>query len=129
MDNKEVVTRLAKPVKKGLLHLIFSRFFVVAVLLLLQVAILLGVFRWVLDYVPQLAAVQSAFAFIMIVWLFNSDMDSSAKLTWMFIISIAPLPGAAFRRLDKAAGLLQLPYLLWVTFAGYLNLMAWLLNR
>ena len=49
MDNKEVVTRLAKPVKKGLLHLIFSRFFVVAVLLLLQVAILLGVFRWVLD--------------------------------------------------------------------------------
>ena len=96
MDNKEVVTRLAKPVKKGLLHLIFSRFFVVVMLLLLQVAILLGVFRWVLDYVPQLAAVQSVFAFIMIVWLFNSDMDSSAKLTWMFIISIAPLPGAAF---------------------------------
>lgn len=33
-----------------------------------------------------------------------------------------------FSRLDQKAGDLLLPYLLWVTFAGYLNLGAFLLN-
>ena len=32
------------------------------------------------------------------------------------------------RRVEKPAGNLQIPYLLWVTFAGYLNLGVWLLN-
>lgn len=33
-----------------------------------------------------------------------------------------------FYRIKPLAGLLQLPYLLWVTFAGYLNLAIYLLN-
>ena len=32
------------------------------------------------------------------------------------------------RRVERLAGNLQIPYLLWVTFAGYLNLGVWLLN-
>lgn len=35
----------------------------------------------------------------------------------------------AFRRVDPPAARLQLPYLLWVSFAAYLNLGVWLLNR
>ena len=35
----------------------------------------------------------------------------------------------AFRRVDRAAGWLLLPYLLWVSFAAYLNAGVWLLNR
>ena len=34
-----------------------------------------------------------------------------------------------FRRVDRAAGWLLLPYLLWVSFAAYLNAGVWLLNR
>lgn len=34
-----------------------------------------------------------------------------------------------FERVDKPAARLQIPYLLWVTFAAYLNLGVWLLNR
>lgn len=34
----------------------------------------------------------------------------------------------AFCKIDEAAGNLLLPYLLWVTFAGYLNLGVYLLN-
>ena len=30
---------------------------------------------------------------------------------------------------NKLAGLLQIPYLLWLIFAGYLNLMIYILNR
>ena len=33
-----------------------------------------------------------------------------------------------FSRLDTAAAYLQIPYLLWVTYAGYLNFMIYLLN-
>lgn len=35
----------------------------------------------------------------------------------------------ALARLSRAAGPLQIPYLLWLTFAGYLNAAIWLLNR
>lgn len=35
----------------------------------------------------------------------------------------------AFYKIDKTAAYLQIPYLIWVTFAGYLNLMIYLLNR
>jgi tryptophan-rich sensory protein len=34
-----------------------------------------------------------------------------------------------FYRSDERAGDLMIPYLLWVTFAGYLNLGVYLLNR
>ena len=34
-----------------------------------------------------------------------------------------------FYKLNKKAGLIQIPYLLWVVFAGYLNLGIYLLNR
>lgn len=35
---------------------------------------------------------------------------------------------SAFSRGDKAAARLQIPYLVWVAFAGYLNLGVWVLN-
>ncbi len=34
-----------------------------------------------------------------------------------------------FTEINKTAGLLQIPYLVWITFAGYLNLMIYLLNK
>ena len=35
----------------------------------------------------------------------------------------------AFTPISKTAALLLVPYLIWVTFAGYLNLGVWILNR
>ncbi len=35
----------------------------------------------------------------------------------------------SFWRIHKPSALLQLPYLLWLIFAGYLNLGIWILNR
>lgn len=46
-------------------------------------------------------------------------------ILWVLIIIMITL----FYRISKPAGLLQIPYLLWVTFAGYLNLGIYLLNR
>ena len=35
----------------------------------------------------------------------------------------------AYKRINKTAAYLQIPYALWVTFAGYLNFAIWYLNR
>ena len=43
---------------------------------------------------------------------------------WFLIL----LTVVRFYRISKTAGLLMLPYLFWVTFAGYLNFMIWRLN-
>ena len=48
-------------------------------------------------------------------------------LAALWVMVIAAL--AYFRKIHKTAGLLMIPYLLWVTFAGYLNLGVYLLNK
>ncbi len=45
-------------------------------------------------------------------------------LLWALIIGMI----ISFYKINKPAALLQIPYLLWVTFAGYLNLAIYLLN-
>ncbi len=53
-----------------------------------------------------------------------------AAFIWLVLLWLAILYTLLqFRRISKAAGWLLLPYLLWVTFAGYLNLSIYLLNR
>lgn len=45
-------------------------------------------------------------------------------LLWIQIIAMI----AVFHQVDRVAAWIQIPYLLWVTFAGYLNFMVWMLN-
>lgn len=45
-------------------------------------------------------------------------------LLWLLILATTVF----FYCISKPAGILMLPYLLWVTFAGYLNLSIYLLN-
>ncbi|MBQ9157100.1 MAG: cardiolipin synthase [Eubacterium sp.] len=80
--------------KKGIMRLIFSRFFVIAVLLVAQVVIMVLTYLHFTERLPVLLHLQWIFTFLMIIYLFNSSMDSSAKLTWMLIIAILPIPGA-----------------------------------
>ena len=50
-------------------------------------------------------------------------------LVWLIALWGAILwMASAFSRVDKAAARLQIPYLVWVAFAGYLNLGVWVLN-
>lgn len=46
-------------------------------------------------------------------------------ILWLLIIAMI----RQFYKIDKKAALLQIPYLLWVSFAGYLNLAIYLLNK
>jgi len=95
MDN-ETIFRLAKPKRKGLLPLLFSRFLFIVLLLLLQVALYVGVYWWLKEYVTYLSVVMGVFTLLMVIYLFNCEMDATVKLTWMFMIAVFPLPTAFF---------------------------------
>jgi tryptophan-rich sensory protein len=45
-------------------------------------------------------------------------------LLWILILAMI----LEYRKTDKVAAYLQIPYLIWVTFAGYLNYMIYILN-
>ena len=80
--------------KRGILKMVFSRIGLIVVLLVLQILYLGSVFLRFQDYLPQISAVVTVFTLGMLVYLFNSKMDPTAKITWLFLISIAPLFGA-----------------------------------
>jgi len=94
MDDNEIY-RLAKPPKKGLLHLVFSRFFLILVLVALQLLMVVSFYGWLRGLVPYFSTALVLLTLAGVIYLFNSSMDSSARLTWMFIIAILPVTGAA----------------------------------
>ena len=91
----ENVATLAGPRKKGLFHLLFSRFFLIILLLAVQIVLIISFNFWLKDLLPFYSAAMTVFLICGVIYLFNSGMDSSAKLTWMLIISIAPFTGVA----------------------------------
>ena len=88
--------RLAKPKKKGLLPLIFSRLFLIALLIALQILLIVGIFLHFSNYIPHFTALQEIFTLVMLLYLFSCDMDASAKLTWMLVLMLFPVPGSIF---------------------------------
>ena len=94
MIDKAGITRLAKPKKKGILGLIFSRFFIIVLLIILELAVMVMPVILLQDYLHHIFVLLLAFTLVMMIYLFNSKMDSTAKLTWMLIISVAQVAGA-----------------------------------
>ena len=95
MEKDARVLCLAKPKRKGIWGLIFSRLMIVAVLMLLQIALHLSILLRLQQYIPHYVVLQAVFTAVMVIYLFNSRMDSTAKLTWLALIAVMPLLGAS----------------------------------
>ena len=79
--------------------------------------------------------VVSAIIFVPILWI------SKVSFTWIILLSVFLFTLIAtwviigyvtimkYYKINPIAAYLQLPYLAWVTFAGYLNFAIWYLNR
>ena len=76
----------------------------------------------------ELFAVQLGFNFFWSIIFFNFQQFGLALLWLLILWALIVWMILAFRRVDRPAALLQIPYLLWVSFAAYLNLGVWLLN-
>lgn len=76
----------------------------------------------------RLFLLQLAFNFFWTILFFNLQRYGLAFL-WLLVLWLLILWMALTEaKTDRLAGELQVPYLLWVAFAGYLNLGVWLLN-
>lgn len=67
--------------------------------------------------------------FIWSILFFNLQTYAFAFFWLIFLWLLIILMIISFYKSDKLAAYLQIPYLLWVSFAGYLNFMVWMLNR
>lgn len=71
---------------------------------------------------------QLAFNFVWSLLFFNLQAFGLAFFWLILLWVLILLMILSFSRIDRTAALLQIPYLLWVTFAGYLNFAVWMLN-
>ncbi len=72
--------------------------------------------------------IQLLFNFFWSIWFFNFNLFLFSFI-WLLIMEFfIVLMTLNFYKADKTAAYLQIPYILWVAFAGYLNLSYFLLN-
>ena len=72
--------------------------------------------------------IQLAFNFFWSILFFNLQAFGFAFVWLAALWALILMMIFSFRRADRPAALLQIPYLIWVAFAGYLNFGVWLLN-
>lgn len=103
MTNDEDIVKLIKKRRKGILNLIFSRLCFFILLIAFQLMLFGSLYTFMTEKIPYFLTFQTFFSFVMVFYLFRCDMDSTAKLTWLTIITLFPVPGT---------------FLLWYTRQG-----------
>lgn len=91
-ENKGLM--LLKAGRKGLLSIVFSRMAIILLLLALQVLVLFSSFRWLENFLPHIWGGTVLFSVVMVLYMLNSRLDASGKLTWMLVIMLMPVFGA-----------------------------------
>ncbi len=102
MGNENRGIRLLKTGKRGLVRLLFSRIGIVTLLILLEAFMMLAMLKWFNDFYPQYYGLTTVFTFCMVVYLLNTNMNPTAKITWLILIMLFPLLGAAFLAYTKS---------------------------
>lgn len=73
--------------------------------------------------------IQLIFNFFWSIIFFNQQKFGAAFLWLLVLWGLIFWMILSYRKTDAAAAWMQVPYFLWVTFAAYLNLGVWVLNR
>lgn len=85
--------RLLKHGRQSVFKIIFSRMGLVLALILLQASILTAMFLLFKNWLPHYYGANVVFIVIIVLYLLNSEMDPSAKITWLVIIVASPVFG------------------------------------
>ena len=88
--NKSNQVLLLKKSKRGILRIIFGRTGIVALLLLVQIYLLITVFRFIESLIPFTVGTILLFTIVMLIYVINSDHSSSVKLSWITLIMLVP---------------------------------------
>lgn len=77
----------------------------------------------------RIYALQLIVNFFWSIIFFNMQAYLFAFIWLLLLLALIIMMIIQFRKISPLAAYLQIPYLLWVTFAGYLTFMIYLLNR
>lgn len=94
MENTRSGLRLLKKGRRGILRAVFSRMGLILLLLLLNFALLFSFFIWFEELLPHIYGGSVFLTVCMVLYMINSKMDASAKITWLILIMIAPIFGS-----------------------------------
>ena len=98
---EEKTLRLTKRRKKGILRIVFGRTGMIVLLFVIQAALLTAMYLRFEEYHGWFSAGLAVFSVIMVFYLFNCRMDNAAKLTWLGLILLFPVPGSLFLLFTK----------------------------
>lgn len=93
IDYKNKGLTLLKKGQKGMVHAIFSRFGLMLVMLIVQMLFLFSIFQWFEEFLPQYLGGTALFTVVMVIYLLNSGMNPTAKITWLIVIMLLPVFG------------------------------------
>ena len=93
MDYKSKGLRLLKKGQRGIVHTIFSRLGLIILLFALQVLMLLSMFQKFQAFLPHMLGAIVLFIVGMVIYLLNSKINPTAKITWLIVIMLLPLFG------------------------------------
>ncbi len=77
----------------------------------------------------KLYVIQLGMNFLWSIFFFNFQFYGFAFFWLLGLLAVIILMTISFYKMDRIAAYLLIPYILWVSFAGYLNFMVWMLNR
>lgn len=77
----------------------------------------------------QVYLLQLAVNFVWSIFFFNLRTYGGALIVLALLLALIVWMIIRFRRVEKPAAYLQIPYVIWVAFAAYLNAGVWMLNK
>lgn len=80
-------------------------------------------------YIPFVYWLQLCVNFLWSIIFFNMQTFLFAFIWLLLLLALIIIMFIEFYQINKKAAYLQIPYILWVSFAGYLTFMIWLFNK
>ena len=87
--------RIASRGKRGFFSILFSRSGLIGVMLLAQLILFVALSLWIQPYASKYFLISGAIGGLVVLYIINSRSDSTAKITWLFLILLMPLFGIA----------------------------------
>lgn len=103
MEVKDMGLHLIEKGKKGILSIVFSRFWIMSILIVLQFIVLFAMIFKFGEYRQHYDILKNIFVASMVLYLLNHNMNSTAKITWLVLVMLFPVFGAllfAFTQLE-----------------------------
>jgi len=94
MEVKNAGLQLIEKGKKSILRVIFSRFWIMSLLIILQFVVLFMILFQYGEYRQHYDIIKNIFVALMVLYVLNNEMNSNAKITWLVLVMLFPVFGA-----------------------------------